>query len=186
MFYLYNKKTLQFEEVKWVSSGLKVLAGVVLVSMVLGWSFKPAIKENYTEDEVILINSKFNKFDNDKLIEKIKEFNFRFPYIVYAQSILETGHFKKQIFIENHNLFGMKYASKRVNLTKGTQYEHAFYSDWTESLTDYALYTATYLYSIKTEAEYLSYLGQHYAEDENYITKLKDIIKRENIKSIFN
>jgi len=186
MFYIYNNKTLQFEKVNWVSRGLKVLAGAVLVSMVLGWSFKPAIKNNYTESEVKLIMAKHNKFDTEKLIQKIKELNFKFPYIVYAQSILETHHFKSKIFLENKNLFGMKEATKRINVAKGTQYEHAYYNDWIESVMDYAFYTSTYLYNIDTEEDYLTYLGQYYAEDSQYVKKLKDVIEKNNIKEIFN
>ena len=186
MFYIYNKQTLQFEKVNWVSYGLKILGGLILLSFIFGLGFKPNIKEKYSEEEVMIINSKFNKFDSEKLINKIKELNFRFPHIVYAQSILETGYFKKGIFTENHNLFSMKRAFKRINTAKGEENGHAYYDDWTESVIDYALYSATYLYSLKTEAEYLNYLGQNYAEDKEYVAKLKNIIKKDHILNIFN
>ena len=80
----------------------------------------------------------------------------------------------------------MKEATKRINVAKGTQYEHAYYNDWIESVMDYAFYTSTYLYNIDTEEDYLTYLGQYYAEDSQYVKKLKDVIEKNNIKEIFN
>ena len=59
MFYVYNKKTLQFEKANWVSNGLKVLGGLILIGFIFGLSLKPNIKENYTEEEVMLINLRF-------------------------------------------------------------------------------------------------------------------------------
>lgn len=185
MFYIYNKKTLLFTRVNWVTSGLKVIGGLILIFFIIGLSVKPNIKNNYTEEEVLVINYNYNKFENDKLINKIKELNFKYPHIVYAQSILETSEFKSKMFLENHNLFGMKEAFKRINLAKGTQNEHAYYNDWIESVYDYALYSATYLSSFKTEEEYFNYLSINYAEDKTYVLKLKELISKNNIKKMF-
>ena len=106
--------------------------------------------------------------------------------IVYAQAILETNNFKSRIFNENNNLFGMKQAVKRITKARYTQYEHAYYKNWIESLDDYALYSSTYLSSLKTESDYFEYISQYYAEDSQYVTKLKKIIASMNLKSKFN
>jgi hypothetical protein len=50
---------------------------------------------------------------------------------------------------------------------------------------DFAFHQCRYLSNIKTEEQYFQYLGQNYAEDPNYINRLKDIINKENIKSKF-
>jgi hypothetical protein len=90
------------------------------------------------------------------------------------------------MFKENNNLFGMKEATQRIYTSKGSQNGHAYYTNWMESLYDYGFYCATYLSSIKQEDEYYNYLSQFYAEDKNYVDKLKTIIERDNLKSKFN
>jgi flagellum-specific peptidoglycan hydrolase FlgJ len=130
--------------------------------------------------------SKYNKFSEEKLIAEIKSMHFKFPYIVLAQAMHETNFFVSPIFNENHNLFGMKESYKRINVAKGTQSEHAYYNSWNESVIDYALYTATYLSVLKTEEDYFDYLSENYAEDKQYVFKLKTLIKEKNLKSYFN
>jgi hypothetical protein len=186
MFYKYDKQKLQFVKVKWLDVGLKAFGGIVLISLILGLSVKPNIKSNYTETEVKLIMGKYNSFNQEKLVKEIKGLHFKFPHIVLAQAMHETSFFTSPIFKENHNLFGMKEASVRINLTKGTNNEHAYYEDWIESVHDYALYSATYLYDLKSEDDYFDYLQQNYAEDKKYVSKLKTLIKEKNLKSFFN
>lgn len=185
MFYRFDKNELKYVKVNWMSMGLKALAGIVLLLFILGWSIKPSVKENYTEDEVMIIMSKYNQFNKDKLVDMIKSLNFKFPHIVYGQSLLETGYFKSPVFLENNNLFGMKEATKRINKALGTQNKHAYYKDWTSSVDDYALYCSTYLSKIDNEEDYITYLSQRYAEDPDYAKKLKNIIEKENLKKLF-
>jgi uncharacterized FlgJ-related protein len=186
MFYKYDKQRLQYVKINWIGYGLKILGSVVVLILIMGVSMKPNIKANYTETEVKVIMSKYNKFTEEKLIEEIKGLHFKFPYIVLAQAMHETNYFKSNIFNENHNLFGMKEANRRINLAKGTQNEHAYYNTWNESLNDYALYASTYLSDLKTEEDYFDYLSQNYAEDKKYVSKLKTIIKDKNLLSNFN
>lgn len=116
----------------------------------------------------------------------LKQLNVKFPYIVMAQSIIETGHWKSNIFIENHNLFGMKEARQRITTASGTESNHAFYDHWRSSVYDYAFYQSSYLKNIKTEAAYFEYLGASYAEASDYTQIVKEIIERENLKALFN
>jgi flagellum-specific peptidoglycan hydrolase FlgJ len=53
------------------------------------------------------------------------------------------------------------------------------------SVLDYALYYSTYLYKLKTEGEYFEYLRQNYAEDPTYVQRLKQIIKKQELKNKF-
>ena len=185
MYYTYDKSTLRFVRVNWLSAMLKVIVIFVVLISLFGLTIQ-STKQYRTESEVMIIMAEHNEFSADKLIGMIKEMNFRYPHIVYAQAILETSNFQSRIFKENHNIFGMKQAVIRITKSLGTQYEHAYYKNWMESLDDYALYSATYLSPLNTESEYFNYLGQNYAEDSQYVSKLKQIIVTMNLKSKFN
>ena len=97
------------------------------------------------ESTVVILEDDSIKFTRDNLVKELKRLNVRFPHIVLAQSILETGHWESRIYHENNNLFGMKQARARATTAKGTQLGHAYYDDWKGSVTDYALYQAAYL-----------------------------------------
>lgn len=118
-----------------------------------------------------------NAFSEESLKTYIDELNIAFPEIVFAQAKLESGNFKGKIFLENHNLFGMKKPSIRSTTAKGEQYNHAYYDSWKESVLDYALWSCRYLSKVKTKEQYLEYLANNYAEDSLYVKKLRAIIK---------
>lgn len=120
-----------------------------------------------------------NQFSVVKLQNYLEEINIKFPQIVYAQAKLESSNFKSKIFHENNNFFGMKCATKRAFMHKGENRGHAKYDKWEDCVIDYALYQAQYLSHIKTENQYFAYLKANYAEDPNYVEKLKQIIKNE-------
>jgi len=186
MFYKFNQDTLEFQRVK-PSTYIKVGSLVLAVATIIGFSSSPrAVLKDLTPEEKIIVVREYNGFTQKALIEKIKSLNFKFPYIILAQSYQETGHYSSTIFRENNNLFGMKEAVLRTNLAKGTNRGHAYYDTWQDSLIDYALYSATYLSDIKTEGEYFEYLRQNYAEDKSYVTRLKALIKKNNLKAKFN
>ena len=187
MYYKFNEETLLFEKSK-VSNKVLVGAGVIIgLLIVFGFTSNPGdkVKNLSTEDKLIVIRE-YNEFSEAKLIEKIKQLNFKFPHIILAQSYQETGHYKSGIFLENNNLFGMKQAQIRVTLAKGTNRNHAYYDSWQESLYDYALFYNTYLHDIKTEGEYFEYLKQNYAEDPTYVQRLRALIQKRDLKSKFN
>lgn len=185
MFYRYNSDQLAFERVR-TSSFVK--AGLIIIAciLVLGWSVAPrATVKNLTPEEKLIVVREYNGFSEAKLIAQIKALNFKFPYIVLAQSYQESGHYKSTIFRENNNMFGMKEAVVRSNLAKGTNRGHAMYDSWQDCVIDYALYYSTYLSDIKTEGEYFEFLRQNYAEDPTYVSRLKQIIKTRKLKEKF-
>ena len=117
----------------------------------------------------------------------IKELGIKYPHIVLAQSIVETGHWTSHIFKENNNLFGMKQARSRIRTAKGTQLNHAYYNSWQESVYDYAFYQARYMSRITSEHEYYKALDATYAEVGNtYSVALKKVIEKEKLKELFN
>jgi uncharacterized FlgJ-related protein len=131
-----------------------------------------------TEEARLIVMREDNEFSQEKLKEYILQLNIKFPQIVLAQAELESGNFTSPIFKENHNFFGMKCARLRPTTNKGENKGHAYFDTWRDCVVDYAFYSAAYLNDIKSEAEYLDYLRQNYAEDPNYVDKLKQIMER--------
>ena len=156
--------------------------------MVLFFALKTTerVYHHYFETENVLLVECENEFSEEKLIDKLKELNFRFPWIVLAQARRETGHYTSRIFRESNNCFGMKEAKSRINLAQGTQYNHAYYRDWVESVYDYAFYQCRYLGKINTENEYFLYLSSVYAEaGDGYVNLIKKIINEQKLKEKF-
>ena len=82
--------------------------------------------------------------------------------IVLAQSKLETGNYSSKVCKNNKNLFGIR---------KNNKYKK--YNTWKESITDYKkLISSRY-----KGGDYYKYLVSiNYAEDTEYINKLKELV----------
>lgn len=104
--------------------------------------------------------------NGDKLMEALIHYNIKFPEIVYAQAILETGHFKSRVCKKYNNLFGL-YNSRTKDYYK--------FNHWSESVIAYAKYIQ---YKYREGEDYYNFLSRiGYAEDPLYINKLKVIVK---------
>jgi len=186
----YNKNSLEYNKVR-VLPYMLLFIILILLSYMYGFlegREDKIIKLTPQEKELILINVQDTSltFSEEKLISLMNELNIKFPHIVLAQAKVESGNYTSKIFRENHNLFGMKEARVRIHTAQGTQFNHAYYNTWRESVYDYAFYQCRYLSNINTEDEYLSYLDQSYAEATNYVSILKTMIKREKLREKFN
>lgn len=182
--YTFNKETLDYEKATIFFTPLKTLVMFISLIIIMGFTFNPS-KVDISKEEKLIVIREYNSFSEKALIKKISGINFKFPYIILAQSYQETGHYTSVIFKENNNLFGMKEAELRASIAKGTKRNHAYYDEWQDSVVDYALYYSTYLYDIKTEGEYFEYLKQNYAEDPMYVQRIKAIIKKYHLKEKF-
>lgn len=114
------------------------------------------------------------------LVELVENMNIQHPKIVIAQAIIESGFFKSDLFKTNNNLFGMRKAYQRptVHMPTGIKLcftNYSYYYSWHYSVYDYALWQTAYARNL-TENEYLDVLRKSYAEDEKYISKIKNII----------
>jgi uncharacterized FlgJ-related protein len=182
--YKYNQSTLQYEPIPHLS---KVLKGLAIFLLLFGFIGATSEREdNYiiTAEDVLLVNSQ-SEFSEDKFISMLDEINLPYPHITLAQAKLETGNFTSKIFTENHNSFGQKEAKVRINLARGTQYGHAYYNNWEESILDYAFWYSTYASKCKSEEEFYQLLDKVYAEDELYSKKLKNMVEEEQLKELF-
>ena len=132
-FYCYNSKNLLLEKEN-VFKHIKrnyvfYILFSILVSLLTLYLSKSLFIPDIPIKEVVLLKDKHekilivetqNNFTKDKFITKIKQLNLKYPHIVYAQAMLESGNFTSKIFRENNNMFGMKQARVRINLAKST------------------------------------------------------------------
>ena len=179
MIYKYSKKDLAFKNIfiKYISTTFLVVFLLVLLTSIFFYQYgkQEGIASLSSEEKSVVIQ-KIDPFKVQELKDYLVELNVKFPDIVYAQARLETNGFKSKIFLENHNMFGMKKSTRRASTNKGEQFGHAYYDNWRESVLDYALWQCKYLSQINSRAEYLEYLKANYAEDPNYYNKLLKII----------
>ena len=129
-----------------------------------------------------VINDSFTK---KALIDEIKCHGFKYPDIVLAQAVLESGHFKSDVFKENNNLFGMRQPKKRYTLCKGSNLNHALYDNWKVSVEDRMIYEALYLNDM-SRTQYKRFLDKTYAKGKNYSICLENLIKKNDLKECFN
>jgi hypothetical protein len=82
-------------------------------------------------------------------------------------------------------MFGMRKARQRITAAQSEKDTYAYYRDWIDCVYDYAMYQGSVMCNVSNEADYFAKLGERYAEDSLYVPKLKQIIKKENLKSVF-
>mgnify|MGYP000421270812 FL=1 len=97
----------------------------------------------------------------EEVYEYLVSIDCKFPEIVTAQSILETGHFKSYSCRVRHNLFGLRYNNK-----------YFIFDSWEESCDAY-IGKVQYKYKSGDYYVFLEKLG--YASDPDYCKKLKKI-----------
>ena len=99
------------------------------------------------------------------LYVEIIQYGIRYPKIVLAQAILETGWFTSPVCRNKHNLFGL------TNPRTGKYFE---FDHWTESV--WAYYTKVqYRYKGGNYLLWLRNIG--YAEDPNYIRAVVRVLR---------
>lgn len=104
------------------------------------------------------------------------EFEIQHPHIVLAQMKIESGNYGSSIARNNNNYFGMRQPSSRLTVSLGSRNGYARYRSWAYSILDYALWQRQYAWNL-TEEQYLAKLGRTYAEDPNYVSKVKKLSK---------
>ena len=105
-----------------------------------------------------------NKSPEEGIDEALAYYDIKHPTIVKAQAILETAHFSSDLCIKNNNLFGL-YDSKNKR--------YYSYNHWWESII---AYKKTIQKRYENSRYYYMFLEDiEYAEDKEYINKLKEI-----------
>ena len=180
----YNEKKLSYEKVgpKTYYAG----AGMLVATFGLGWM----LSTNTTIDRIIhrvtdTVEISATHFSENALIRLLKENNIKYPHIVLAQAKLESNNFTSKIFKQNNNMFGMRRAHQRITTAQDERNTYALYRDWIDGVHDMGMYQSTVMCSVSSEEGYFNKLGERYAEDSLYVTKLKSIIKNEKLKNLF-
>ena len=101
----------------------------------------------------------------ENLMATLRQFDVKFPQIVAAQALLETGYFTSRVCLENNNLFGLRRPSN------GSYYT---FNSWEESVKAYKDYVQ-YKYKGGNYYDFLNRIG--YAEDGSYISKVMSLEK---------
>ena len=104
------------------------------------------------------------------------EFGVQHPHIALAQMKIESGNYNSSVARNNNNYFGMRQPSSRITVSLGSRNGYARYRSWVYSVLDYALWQRQYAWNL-TEEQYLAKLGRTYAEDLNYVSKVKKLSK---------
>ena len=99
------------------------------------------------------------------LIDALEYYDIHHPNIVYAQALLETGHFKSEGCLKHNNLFGL-YDNKAKRYYK--------FNHWTESVIAYKEWIQKRYKPPEDYYRFLQRIG--YAEDPQYVYKLKQIV----------
>lgn len=152
-----------------ISHGAFLLLGILLgvVFTVQIHAAQKQIERNEEKTENVSAEWKTDHLILNKanLLNELKVQGVKFPEIVLAQAILETGHFKSYICRNNNNLFGLKSGNTYMKFTH-----------WTESVAAYKEYIQNWKKPPKDYYKYLKDLG--YAKDPEYTKKLKEIVRK--------
>ena len=167
-----NKETPENKEVRKVNSihailDLFITVPLVILLAIYSIRMHTIVNREVTKEEVIELIS----FE-DSVYHYILELNIRHPDVVFKQARIESGNFTSRIFRSNNNMFGFKQAYKRPNTQVGVDRGYAKYDSWKECVIDYALYQ-TYSAKNLNEEDYIKFLGNNFAEDPDYLDKIK-------------
>lgn len=173
--YYLDEKNLVYRRIFLSSFYISFIVLKVIIIFLLYFSNKKEESKIEYEKQLIVLE-KQEEFSPKKLFSYILDLKIKFPKVVMCQAILETG-FNSNIFKNNNNIFNMRISTTRPTTQIGINNGYAVYSNWKESVIDYAIWQA-YVISpnIKTDYEYFDFLEKaKFAESQNYIENLKKI-----------
>lgn len=138
----------------------------ILISFAAGVLGAIQVHSYLKEDElkvVHIVNEKqpdfFSKSPQEGLMEALEYYEVKHPQIVYAQAVLETGHFSNNLF----------------SLYNGKKHRYHTFDHWKDCII---AYKEMIQYKYKDGDDYPNFLKEiGYAEDSEYICKLKELIK---------
>lgn len=155
-----------------IAIDIALIALICLIAFYMGLLIASEDPKEYKPSEAKLDTLEYkqhfhSKSPQDGLMEALIYYDVKYPHIVYAQALIETGNFKSSLCLNDNNLFGL-YNSRR---SRYHRFDH-----WTESVIAYKDFIQ---YRYKPPEDYYKFLQRiGYAEDPNYISKLKGIVNR--------
>ncbi|NBK22752.1 MAG: hypothetical protein EOM68_12070 [Spirochaetia bacterium] len=147
---------------------------IIILMLTCQLAYAPALPREDREHRFEINALPYLPFSEERLALYLDQHNLP-KDILMAQARLETGYYTSRIFVESNNLFGMRHPRIRETRSLGSQYGHAYYDHWTDSVDDYILWY-TY-FENRYDGCYFAFLnGVGYAEDRQYTKKLKLLI----------
>lgn len=123
-----------------------------------------------------------NPITDEILYNYLKTMRVPHADIIVAQAHLESQNFTSNLFKRQNNFLGMKISSQRISTTGQGKGEYKDYTNWQECTTDYIFWMNHYQAHKLNRNEYFNLLGKIYAEDPEYVKKLKGIISQFKFK----
>jgi hypothetical protein len=154
-----------------IKNYVEILLVYAAVIFVLWYFHHRDSKTHAVEQPVVTTQDTIPKFFNlsaeEGLMDALIYYDIKHPDIVYAQAILETGHFKSIGCTQHNNLFGL-YDSKAKRYCR--------FKHWTESVVSYKTWIQR---RYKPPEDYYVFLKRiNYAVDPQYIKKVKTIVNK--------
>ena len=171
-----HKSGTIFKEANKVRERIKDLIKIILfigigiagITFAYRWESKatpPDSTVSSISDTITPVPDFYNKPAKDGLKEALIYYDVQFPDIVYAQAVLETGHFKSKGCTVHNNLFGL------YNSKAGRYYR---FDHWTDGVIAYKEWIQG---KYKHPEDYYYFLQRiGYAGDPEYTNKLKKIV----------
>ena len=119
-------------------------------------------RDTIVKHDTIYAKTIIPPLSRESVLAELKKQNVPHAKIVLAQSILETGSYTSKLSKTHNNIFGLR---------KGNKYRK--YDNYIACISDYKKFISN-KYKGGNYYKFLKELG--YAEDPNYIEKLKEIV----------
>ena len=129
-------------------------------------TFNDRLAEISDKDSPIYNNEKSNSNSNELTIENLyaalKKHGIKYPKIVLAQAILETGRFRSRVCNENNNLFGLRHSNG-----------YYVFDHWEESVI---AYKNKVQYKHRDNENYYAFLRRiGYSTSKDYVRRVREI-----------
>lgn len=132
-------------------------------------TFNDRLAEISDKDSPIYNNEKSNSNSNELTIENLyaalKKHGIKYPKIVLAQAILETGRFRSRVCNENNNLFGLRHSNG-----------YYVFDHWEESVI---AYKNKVQYKHRDNENYYAFLKRiGYSSSKDYVRRVREIVSQ--------
>lgn len=163
-----------------------IVIGIILFE-VFSLSYTKGVETNNKLKAEINVSNEFYSNINDDIDTTLTDdllykylLDIRIPHakIILCQAKIESADYKSPLFKSNNNLFGMKIPNKRSNIGSPGRAGYQSYLRWQDSATDMLIFILSHNLDGISDSEYLRYLGKFYAEDPNYVEKIKEKLKK--------
>ena len=186
--YTFNSETLEPEIVNTVKYKVyfvgSLLLFFILLSSFISTSYSAKKENKYLTNETEITFKRDADFSQEKLIFEMKRLKIQHPHIALAQMMIETNYFKHPRFKNRSNIAGLRRAGSRITTASGYDDSgFAEFTDWKQSLLDYALLQTGFARGL-TEEQYYQWL-KSYTHEEDYIKLVKSVIKSKKLKELF-